>query len=709
MRPFITVLMFLGVLGPFLARIDTVVRWCTISRNEAQKCFMWQEMLNKAGVPKLRCARKYFMPHCIQEIMMRRADAMTLSGSAIFDFYFPYKLQPIAAEVYGTKEKPRIHYYAVAVVKNSSDIRLNQLQGLKSCHAGFDTSAGWIAPLGALRPYLNWDEKSVSLEEAVSKFFSQSCVPGISKSRFPRLCSLCAGKGEHICDFSPQEPYAGYAGAFRCLRDNAGDVAFIRESTIFEELPNEAEWDQYKLLCPDNTWKPVTEYKECHLAQIPSRAVVAHVRSEKDSAIWELLHLSQEMFGKNKTSKFELFGSYLGQKDLLFKDSVIGFVRVPFTVNVWLYLTFSYIMALKSLKESKENVMALRARITWCAVGSEEKLKCDQWSRVSVGKITCISCTTTEQCIFSITMGDADAMNLDGGYIYSAGKCGLVPVLAEIQKSPNSNGSDCVDRPAEGYLAVAAVRKEDTGFTWSTVRGKKSCHTAVDRTAGWNIPMGLLVNQTNSCQFKEFFNKSCAPGSFLYSNLCALCIGDENGKDKCNPNSQERYQGYVGAFRCLAEKAGNVAFLKDATVLQNTDGKNADKWAKNLKLDDFELLCLDDTRKPVTEAKNCHLAVAPNHAVVARKDKARLVQQELLYQQVQFGRNGCRCPEEFCLFRSETKNLLFNDNTECLAKLPSKITWEEYLGKEYVVAIAHLRQCSNITQEAYNFLALRNS
>lgn len=53
----------------------------------------------------------------------------------------------------------------------------------------------------------------------------------------------------------------------------------------------------------------------------------------------------------------------------------------------------------------EENVMALKARITWCAVGSEEKRKCDQWSRVSVGKITCISCTTTEQCIFSITVG----------------------------------------------------------------------------------------------------------------------------------------------------------------------------------------------------------------------------------------------------------------------------------------------------------------
>lgn len=52
-------------------------------------------------------------------------------------------------------------------------------------------------------------------------------------------------------------------------------------------------------------------------------------------------------------------------------------------------------------------------------------------------------------------------------------------------------------------MAVAAVRKEDTGFSWSSVRGKKSCHTAVDRTAGWNIPVGLLVNQTRSCRFGE--------------------------------------------------------------------------------------------------------------------------------------------------------------------------------------------------------------
>lgn len=65
-----------------------------------------------------------------------------------------------------------------------------------------------------------------------------------------------------------------------------------------------------------------------------------------------------------------------------------------------------------------------------------------------------------------------------------------------------------------------------------------------------------------------------------------------------------------------------------------------------------------------------------------------------LLTQAKFGRNGSDCPGKFCLFQSETKNLLFNDNTECLAKLQGKTTYEKYLGLEYVTAIANLRQCS---------------
>lgn len=65
-----------------------------------------------------------------------------------------------------------------------------------------------------------------------------------------------------------------------------------------------------------------------------------------------------------------------------------------------------------------------------------------------------------------------------------------------------------------------------------------------------------------------------------------------------------------------------------------SSGKNHEDWAKDLKQKDFELLCLDDTRKPVTEAQNCHLAIVPNHAVVSRKDNADFVRRMLFNQQV---------------------------------------------------------------------------
>ena len=63
-------------------------------------------------------------------------------------------------------------------------------------------------------------------------------------------------------------------------------------------------------------------------------------------------------------------------------------------------------------------------------------------------------------------------------------------------------------------------------------------------------------------------------------------------------------------------------------------GESTADWAKNLNREDFRLLCLDGTRKPVTEAQSCHLAVAPNHAVVSLSERAAHVEQVLLHQQV---------------------------------------------------------------------------
>lgn len=48
---------------------------------------------------------------------------------------------------------------------------------------------------------------------------------------------------------------------------------------------------------------------------------------------------------------------------------------------------------------------ATRARVTWCAVGSEEKRKCDEWNGASNGRVTCTSFPTTEDCITAIMVG----------------------------------------------------------------------------------------------------------------------------------------------------------------------------------------------------------------------------------------------------------------------------------------------------------------
>lgn len=681
MRFSVGTLLACAALGLCLAVPDKTVKWCAVSEQENSKCLSFRDNLRAvlpADGPRLACVKKTSYSDCIKAISGGEADAVTLDAGWVYDAGLtPNNLKPVAAEIYGSPENPQTFYYAVAVVKKGTNFQFNQLQGKKSCHTGLGRSAGWNIPIGLL--YCDLPEPRKPVEKAVANFFSGSCVPCADHVAFPQLCQLCPG-----CGCSPSQPYFGYTGAFKCLKDGSGDVAFVKQSTIEEVLPDKADRDQYELLCLDNTRKPVDQYKSCYLARIPSHATVARTVDGKEDLIWEILKVAQEHFGKGKSKDFQLFSSPFGI-NLLFKDSAIGLLRVPSKMDYKLYLGHNYVTAIRNLREGVcPESSGDSSPVKWCALSHHERVLCDEWSINSGGQIVCESAETTEDCINKIVNGEADAMSLDGGYAYIAGQCGLVPVMAE-----NYESSNCASPPEPGYYAVAVVKASDRDITWNNLKGKKSCHTAVDRTAGWNIPMGLLYNRINHCKFDEFFSQGCAPGYEKNSTLCDLCMGPS----KCAPNNKEGYYGYTGAFRCLVEK-GDVAFVKHQTPLQNTDGKNTEAWAKDLKQTDFELLCPDGTRKPVTDYATCHLARAPNHVVVSRKEKATRVSTVLLNQQSSFGRHVSDCTNNFCLFGTSTADLLFRHDTKCLIKLQDGMTYEQYLGEEYVQAVGNMKKCS---------------
>lgn len=116
--------------------------------------------------------------------------------------------------------------------------------------------------------------------------------------------------------------------------------------------------------------------------------------------------------------------------------------------------------------------------------------------------------------------------------------------------------------------------------------------------------------------------------------LCELCTGKIPG-GRCT--SADPYAGYQGAFRCLVE-AGDVAFLKHTTVTEMTSSSSLISVSSN----DFELLCKDGSRRPVSEYMDCNWGRSPSDAVVVsslKPSEVRSVYQDFLLHAVKLYSN----------------------------------------------------------------------
>ncbi|NXP32975.1 TRFM protein, partial [Leiothrix lutea] len=349
-------------------------------------------------------------------------------------------------------------------------------------------------------------------------------------------------------------------------------------------------------------------------------------------------------------------------------------------------------------------------RVRWCTVSEQELSKCNAMSKAfsEAGILPPLECTaggSAANCTHMIKDNLTDAVTLDGRLIFQAGKeYGLKPVVGEVYNQ----------EVGTSYYAVAVV-KRSSNITINSLKGVRSCHTGINRTAGWDVPVGYLTDTGHlaamGCDLpqgkavSDYFNASCVPGANGMNypkSLCELCKGDSEGQHKCELNSQEQYYDYSGAFRCLAENDGEVAFVKHSTVPENTDGRSPFSWAQGFRSRDFQLLCRDGRRADVTEWRSCHLARVPARAVVVRPDTDGTVLFRLLNQgQQRFNGAGAK----FQMFDSAAygaQNLLFRDATTELVAITAQ-NYQAWLGDEYLHAMQALSCNPNTMPESLNW------
>ncbi|XP_068574099.1 otolith matrix protein 1 [Cebidichthys violaceus] len=340
-----------------VSNTKTTVSWCVLSDAEEQKCL---DLAGNATAQNIRgtlqCVRGRNTRDCMNKIKNGTADAASMFADDIYAAGLCHGLELAVGESHNGVDG--LSYYVVALARrSSSDLSLLEMHERSSCHPGMRTTVGWTVPIGYL---VNTSQirigEQCNFPRAVGNFFGYSCVPGVKDIQHdPRgnnpknLCEACIGddNDRHICANNHRERHYGEAGALRCVAENLGDVAFVKHTTIFDNLDgkNQESWaldlelEDLKLLCPDGTEADLDEFERCHLAAVPANAVV--VRMEDKCRVWKFLERLQNAFG-NSTEGFRLFSSAgYGESDLLFNDATHHLQRVLGSYTSWLGPTYT--------------------------------------------------------------------------------------------------------------------------------------------------------------------------------------------------------------------------------------------------------------------------------------------------------------------------------------------------------------------------------
>ncbi|KAI3921677.1 hypothetical protein MKW92_049166 [Papaver armeniacum] len=270
------------------------VKWCAV-RDEFEDCQNYLSLLGQKDNYTWECVRRETTESCLESIKKGEADLINLEAGLAYIAFLNYSMKAIANEVYCNHAES---YEAVAIVnkkecKHEEEISLLDFKRKKSCHGGYSTAMGWNYPVNYLKNLSSSEQ--LNDEEIVTGFFSKVCAPSEFESK-----GICSGCGNENGSCSESSLYSGHSGAFRCLVEELGDIAFVKGDTALlfsKEGPNNQTWSTKSLsdfmyLCPQGGCKEINGYPgDCSFGAVPANAIMTSnsISSKKMSAVLQSL------------------------------------------------------------------------------------------------------------------------------------------------------------------------------------------------------------------------------------------------------------------------------------------------------------------------------------------------------------------------------------------------------------------------------------
>ncbi|RWS13584.1 transferrin-like protein [Dinothrombium tinctorium] len=641
----------------------------------------------------VQCVKARDKFECMYLISRDEADILNVEPEDLYLAGRLFNLDPFAMEV---EDLYTYKYKSAVLIPKSSEISsLTDLRGKKSCHTSIGEAAGWNIPIGLLLANNIITPDCRGELFSAENFFSQSCAAGrwskdpvvdeLLKKRHPKLCELC--KKPSTC--TSTDEYAGVSGAVKCLVEGQADVAFTTVEGAINFFNNNRHHFRanYQFLCLDGRRMDV-DINSCSWASKPTNSFV--IRRPKAVSSRELYaaYLHQMLFRPARKplwfTKFFVSGS-----------NVTEIRPIASNQQSWDKYLGNYVASIEQPLPGCE-----RRNVTFCVSSPAALSKCLDMQKVAYTRrirpdIRCYNPGDSRlACIEAIKSGKADVVSLDAGELYTASRYhDLIPIAEE-----RNTYSDVAS------YAVAVVKIPSDVSSLAMLENMTSCHSGYGTIEGWVAPVGALIEEgvlekyecDRARQVGEFFLGSCVPGAADYENhlnatevlqLCKQCVGDARGERVCSLRG-DRYTGNEGAFRCLVEGRGDVAFVNHLTPLKYTDGRSLEFWTRDLRSDDFRLICRQGGQGFLKDFERCNLAKIPSNFIAMAGnasedeyiDNLRVI-TDLVEELARKSENS------FKIFGAYygVSDLIFSDTTTSIVALAVNTDYRQALGEYHLI------------------------